>query len=105
MCLIFVGKGCQRKIFNGENFVIYSTCIMFVFINCLFTCTCTVNCEYFIVKIFSDSLAYAKIKMRENIHVHVCALLMVMWYIQGRLSENYLTRKFIARNILQMKYL
>ena len=47
----------------------------------------TVNHEYFVVKIFSDSLAYAKIKRREymcNINHNV---------VQGCLSENYLTLK------------
>ena len=52
-------------------------------------CVCsgwyTVNCEYFDVKIFSDSLACAKIKRMKymhNINDNV---------VQGRLSENYLT--------------
>ena len=43
----------------------------------------TVNCEYFVVKIFLDSLAYAKIK-RAKIYVQYNA-------VQDRLSENYLT--------------
>ena len=59
---------------------------------------CTVNREYFAVKIFSDSLAYAKIK---------CAKTYAHYYgtaVQGCLSKNYLTRNFIARNILDTKY-
>ena len=55
----------------------------------------TVNREIFVVKIFSDSMDSAKIKrtkiMRDNA-------------VQGALSENYLTRKFIAQNICDMKY-
>ena len=50
----------------------------------------TVNREYFVVKIFSDSLAYAKIKRTKhmyNINDHV---------VQGHLSGNYLIRKLIA---------
>ena len=35
----------------------------------------TVNREYFIVKIFSDSLAYAKIKRAK-----IYAQLTIMWY-------------------------
>ena len=38
--------------------------------------------EYFVVKIFPDSLAYAKIKHMRIINGNV---------IQGHLSENYLT--------------
>ena len=51
---------------------------------------CTVNREYFDVKIFSDSMACAKIKRTKymrNINDNA---------VQGRLSENYLTRKIIA---------
>ena len=50
----------------------------------------TVNREYFVVKIFSESLACAKIKCTKymsNINDNV---------VQGRLSKNYLTEKFIA---------
>ena len=50
----------------------------------------TVNREYFDVKIFSDSMACAKIKRAKymrNINDNA---------VQGRLSENYLTRKIIA---------
>ena len=50
----------------------------------------TVNREYFDVKIFSDSLACAKIKRTKymrNINDNA---------VQGRLSENYLTQKIIA---------
>ena len=58
-------------------------------------CTGTVNREYFDVKIFSDSMACAKIKCTKymrNINDNA---------VQGRLSENYLMRKIIARD---MKY-
>ena len=47
--------------------------------------TSTVNREYFVVKIFSDSLDCAKIKRTKyvrNINDNA---------VQGRLSENYLT--------------
>ena len=50
----------------------------------------TVNCEYFDVKIFSDSMACTKIKHTKymrNINDNA---------VQGRLSEHYLTRKIIA---------
>ena len=50
----------------------------------------TVNREHFDVKILSDSMAYAKIKRTKytrNINDNA---------VQGRLSENYLTRKIIA---------
>ena len=53
-------------------------------------CHHTVNRKYFVIKIFSDSLAYAKIKHAKymrNINDNA---------VQGRLSENYLTRKIIA---------
>ena len=60
----------------------------------------TVNREYFDVKIFSDSIACAKIKRTKymrNINDNT---------VQGRLSENYFTRKIIiAWNILDTKYL
>ena len=49
----------------------------------------TVNREYFDVKIFSDSMACAKIKRTKymrNINDNA---------VQGRLSENYLTRKLL----------
>ena len=55
-------------------------------------CTLQILYEYFVVKIFSDSLVYAK-KMRENI----CAILMIMRY-RGCLSE------IIAQNILYSKF-
>ena len=58
----------------------------------------TVNCEYFVVKIFSDSLPCANIKRTKYMHnINDNA-------VQGRLSENYLTRKFITLNILDTKY-
>ena len=50
----------------------------------------TVNREYFNIKIFSDSMACVKIKRTKymrNINNNA---------VQGRLSENYLTRKIIA---------
>ena len=50
----------------------------------------TVNCKCFDVKIFSDSMACAKIKCTKymrNINDNA---------VQGRLSENYLTQKIIA---------
>ena len=53
----------------------------------------TVNCEYFVVKIFSDSLACAKLNAQKYIHNINDNV------VQGRLSENYLTRK-----ILDTKY-
>ena len=58
----------------------------------------TVNRKYFDVKIFSDSMACAKIKRTKymrNINDNA---------VQGHLSENCLTRKIIARNILDTKY-
>ena len=54
------------------------------------TVTSTVNREYFNVKIFSDSMACAKIK-RTN---YMCNTNDNA--VQGRLSENYLTQKIIA---------
>ena len=53
----------------------------------------TVNREIFVVKIFSDSMASVKIMHIINDNA--------VW---GRLSENYLTRKFIARNICDLQY-
>ena len=50
----------------------------------------TVNREYFDVKIFSDGIACAKIKRTKytcNVNDNE---------VQGRLFENYLTRKIIA---------
>ena len=58
----------------------------------------TINWEIFIVKIFLDSMASAKIK-RTNI-----MRIINNNAVRGRLSENYLTRKFIARNICDAKY-
>ena len=48
----------------------------------------TVNCEYFVVKIFSDSLPCVKIKHAKIHNIDDNA-------VQGRLSENYLTRKLL----------
>ena len=61
-------------------------------------CGSTVNLEIFIVKIFSDSMASAKIKHTKIMHI------INDNAVRGRLSENYLTRKFIARNICDAKY-
>ena len=47
---------------------------------------------------FSDSLAYVKIK-------HAKKLMVVVVQGRTRMSENYLTQKIIARNILDTKYL
>ena len=58
----------------------------------------TVNREIFVVKIFSDSMASVKIKRMKII----CIINDNV--VRGRLSENYLTRKFIARNICDAKY-
>ena len=58
----------------------------------------TVNWEYFVVKIFSDSLAYAKIKHAKYMRI------IISNAVRGRLSENYLTRKCIVRNIFGTKY-
>ena len=59
----------------------------------------TVNCEYFVVKIFSDSLACTK-----NVHtINDTA-------VQGRLSEKLLNMKkllheiFCPRNIHDLRY-
>ena len=60
----------------------------------------TVNREIFVVGIFSYSMLCAKIKRTKlkrtriiNVNVHD----------KGRLYENYSTRKFIVRNIFNMK--
>ena len=58
-----------------------------------------VNREIFVVKIFSDSMASAKIKRTKIMHI------INNKAIRGRLSENYLTRKFITQNICDTKYL
>ena len=50
----------------------------------------TVNREYFDVKIFSDSMACAKIKRTKYMH-NISGNA-----VQGRLSENCLTRKIIT---------
>ena len=52
----------------------------------------TVNREYFDVKIFSDSMACAKIKRTK--YMTLCNINDNA--VQGRLSENCLTRKIIA---------
>ena len=58
----------------------------------------TVNREYFVVKIFLDSLAYAKIKHAKYMRI------IISNAVRGRLSKNYLTQKFIAQNIFGTKY-
>ena len=61
----------------------------------------TVNCEYSVVKIFSDSLAYVKIECTK---LMICALLMVMWY--GVVCPKLFNmKKFIAQTIFTTKYL
>ena len=59
----------------------------------------TINWEIFVVKISSDSMASVKIK-----HTKIMQIINDN-AVRGRLSENYLTRKFIARNICDAKYL
>ena len=50
------------------------------------------NCEYFVVKLFSDNLAYVKIKRTKNtIIMHTNN---VMQYRTSRLSENYCMEYF-----------
>ena len=61
-------------------------------------CTIIVNREIFVVKIFSDSMASAKIKCMEIMRI------INNNAVRGHLSENDLTRKFIARNICNAKY-
>lgn len=58
----------------------------------------TVDREIFAVKIFSDSMASPKIK-----HAKIMRTINDS-AVRGRLSENYLTRKFIVRNICNAKY-
>ena len=55
----------------------------------------TVNHEIFVAKIFSDSMGNAKIKHMKIINSNA---------VRSCLSENYLTRKFIAQNIFDTKY-
>ena len=58
----------------------------------------TVDREIFAVEIFSDSMASPKIK-----HAKIMRTINDS-AVRGRLSENYLTRKFIIRNICNAKY-
>ena len=78
-------------IFKRENLVtIIFVCTILIIIHIAVQTSDTVNREYFDVKIFSDSLACAKIKRTKymrNINDNA---------VQGRLSENYLTRNIIA---------
>ena len=62
--------------------------------------TCTVNREDFVVEIFSDTLAWLIRKL--NTRIPMCTINGNV--VQGSLSEYYLTRKIIARNILGTKY-
>ena len=59
----------------------------------------TVNREIFIVKIFSDRMGNTKIK-RTKI---MCIINTNA--VRGRLSEDYLTQRFIARNIRELRYI
>ena len=70
---------------------------LFIFITKIFMVTGTINREQLVVKIFSDSLACAKLK---------CTKIHMQYYnaVEDCLSENYLTRKIIAQNILDTKY-
>ena len=54
--------------------------------------------QIFIVKIFSDSMSSAKIKQTDIMRIINANA------ARGRLSENYLTRKLIARNITDLLY-
>ena len=60
--------------------------------------TTTVNREIFVVKIFLDSMASPKIKRTKIMRI------INDNAVRGRLSENYLTQKFIAQNICDAKY-
>ena len=64
----------------------------------------TANCEHFVVKIFSDSLACVKIKyakIHTYIHIHIHNINDNV--VQDLLSENYLMQKIIARNICNLQ--
>ena len=80
-----------------EHMLVQSKIKLFIFITKIFIITGTINREYLVVKIFSDSLAYAKLK---------CTKIHMQYYnaVEGCLSENYLTLKIIAQNILDTKY-
>ena len=58
----------------------------------------TVDREIFAVKIFSDSMASSKIKGAKIMRIINDSV------VKACLSENYLTQKFIARNICNAKY-
>ena len=58
----------------------------------------TVDREIFAVKLFSDSMASPKIKHTKNMRIINDSV------VRGGLSKNYLTRKFLARNICNAKY-
>ena len=75
----------QRERERGRERAVLCTIVLNVL-----TCTCTVNREYFDVKLFLDSMACAKIKRTKymrNINDNA---------VQDHLSENYLTQKIIA---------
>ena len=77
---------------SGPSLLIESTdsMILYSHINFVNKLLSTINREYFDVKIFLDSMACAKIKRTKYIRdINDNA-------VQGRLSENYLTRKIIA---------
>ena len=57
----------------------------------------TVNHKYFVVKMFSDSQAYAKYELAKTCTINGNA-------VQGLLSENCLAWNIIAQNILSTKY-
>ena len=59
---------------------------------------CTIISEYFVVKLFFDSLAYVKLYVWKH------ALTIDGSAVQNRLYENYLMRKFITRNIHNLLY-
>ena len=68
-------------------------CEIITGIGCIVRHCNTVDREIFAVKIFSDSMASPKIKHTKIIHIINDSV------VRGHLSENYLARKFIARNI------
>jgi hypothetical protein len=58
----------------------------------------TVNREIFVVKLFSDRVISTKNKHTKSVRIINANA------VRGRLSENYFTRNFIARNIFDTKY-
>ena len=57
-----------------------------------------VNRKIFVVKIFSDSMGRVKIK-----HMNIMCIINAN-AVRGHLSENYLTRKLIARTLFVANY-